>query len=400
MRKNKKLLLAALLLLGVGFAAVSTTLYINGNVGIATNEADFDVRFTSATLDQTDISSTAISEDGKTITYGTNELSMVGDKSTLDFEITNNSELYDAEVSIECTASGEKSDYYTITKDVASTIVAKTTEAGKVEVELTTATTEDITESFTCTLTAQATERTTKGEAVSVTPVSFADDTWETIGAAVKAGNISAYNVGDTKTVDLGDLRTHTVRVANTSACTNGETSQTACGFVVEFADIITSQAMNSSNTNVGGWPASKMRTYVNETIYNALPSNLQGVIADTTVVSGHGSTSGEANFTSTDKLYLLSTKEVWGKEGTSNTISNDTAESETRQLDYYANLGVTTSNYSGAIKQYNSKDSAWWLRSAFSNNSYYFFRVMSSGDWSSGIAYYTDGVSPAFRIA
>ena len=165
MKKNKKLLLAALLLLGVGFAAVSTTLYINGNVGIATNEADFDVRFTSATLDQTDISSTAISEDGKTITYGTNELSMVGDKSTLDFEITNNSELYDAEVSIECTASGEKSDYYTITKDVASTIVAKTTEAGKVEVELTTATTEDITESFTCTLTAQATERTTKGEA-------------------------------------------------------------------------------------------------------------------------------------------------------------------------------------------------------------------------------------------
>ena len=193
MKKNKKLLLAALLLLGVGFAAVSTTLYINGNVGIATNEADFDVRFTSATLDQTDISSTAISEDGKTIIYGTNELSMVGDKSTLDFEITNNSELYDAEVSIACTASGEKSDYYTITKDVASTIVAKTTEAGKVEVELTTATVDDITESFPCTLTAQATERTTKGEAVSVTPVSFADDTWETIGAAVKAGNISAY---------------------------------------------------------------------------------------------------------------------------------------------------------------------------------------------------------------
>ena len=165
MKKNKKLLLGAILLLGVGFAAVSTTLYITGNVGIATNEADFDVRFTSATLDQTDISSTAISEDGKTITYGTNELSMVGDKSTLDFEITNNSELYDAEVSIECTASGEKSDYYTITKDVASTIVAKTTEAGKVEVELTTATVDDIAESFTCTLTAQATERTTKGEA-------------------------------------------------------------------------------------------------------------------------------------------------------------------------------------------------------------------------------------------
>ena len=85
MRKNKKWLLAAILLLGIGFAAVSTTLYINGNVGITANEADFDVKFTKATLDGTDVSSSAISADGKTITYGTNDLSMVGDKSTLDF---------------------------------------------------------------------------------------------------------------------------------------------------------------------------------------------------------------------------------------------------------------------------------------------------------------------------
>ena len=168
MRKNKKLMLAAILLLGIGFAAVSTTLYINGNVGITANTADFDVKFTSATLDGTDISSTAISADGKTITYGTNDLSMVGDKSTLDFEVTNNSELYDAEVSIECSATGTKADYYSITKNVASTIVAKTKEAGKVDVELIKATTEDITEEFTCTLTATATERTTKGEAAPV----------------------------------------------------------------------------------------------------------------------------------------------------------------------------------------------------------------------------------------
>ena len=166
MRKNKKLMLAAILLLGIGFAAVSTTLYINGNVGITANEADFDVKFTSATLDGTDISTTAISADGKTITYGTNDLSMVGDKSTLDFEVTNNSELYDAEVSIECSATGTKADYYTITKEVARTIVAKTKEAGKVDVELRKATTEDITEEFTCTLTATATERTTKGEPI------------------------------------------------------------------------------------------------------------------------------------------------------------------------------------------------------------------------------------------
>ena len=392
MRKNKKLMLAAILLLGIGFAAVSTTLYINGNVGITANEADFDVKFTSATLDGTDISSTAISADGKTITYGTNDLSMVGDKSTLDFEVTNNSELYDAEVSIECTASGTKADYYTITKEVASTIVAKTTEAGKVDVELIKATTEDITEEFTCTLTATATERTTKGEAATL---SFADDTWETIAANVAAGKASSYTVGDTKTIDMGSLGTHTVRVANTSSCTNGETSETACGFVVEFADIITTHTMNSDITNVGGWPASAMRTYVNGTIYNALPSDLQGIIADTTVVSGHGSTEGEENFTSTDKLYLLSTKEVLNG-GT----GYDTAESETRQLDYYANLGVTTSNYSGAIKQYNGSNSSWWLRSACSRDTNTVFAVYAGGRWNSGTASTTYGVSPAFRIA
>ena len=198
MRKNKKWLLAAILLLGIGFAAVSTTLYISGNVGITANEADFDVKFTKAKLDGTDISTSAISADGKTITYGTNDLSMVGDKSTLDFEITNNSELYDAEVSIECSATGTKRDYYSITKNVASTIVAKTKEAGKVDVELIKATTEDITEEFTCTLTATATERTTKGEAVSAgfiptyfafgTPTTTSTTDYTTLGKNVFAG--------------------------------------------------------------------------------------------------------------------------------------------------------------------------------------------------------------------
>ena len=248
---------------------------------------------------------------------------------------------------------------------------------------------------FNTQLSLEATQTTTE-----VQTLSFTDDSWSTIAANVKAGKVSAYQVGDTKTVDMGSLGTHTVRVANTSSCTNGETSQTACGFVVEFADVVSTQKMNSTNTNVGGWPASAMRTYVNGTIYNALPSELQNVIATTTVVSGHGSTSGEANFTSSDKLYLLSTKEVWGKDGTSNTISTDTAEAETRQLDYYKNKGVTTSNYSGAIKQYNGTNSNWWLRSARSTNTRSFFNGSYIGGWIANTAIDTSGVAPAFRIA
>ena len=230
----------------------------------------------------------------------------------------------------------------------------------------------------------------------------FSTDSWSEIIANVKAGNGSEYKVGSTKEVNLGSTYgTHTLRVANTSTpdeCKTEGFSQSACGFVLEFVDIITDHAMNDTATNVGGWPATTMRTFVNNDIYNALPSKIKNVIIDTTVVSGHGSTSGETNFTSTDKLYLLSTAEVWA-QGSSNTISNDTARDVTRQLDYYKNLGVTTDNYSGAIKENGTSASYWMLRAAISSNDNYFYGVDNNGDWNNYRASSARGVSPAFRI-
>ena len=232
-------------------------------------------------------------------------------------------------------------------------------------------------------------------------PNSFVTDSWKTIIKAVRNNNISKYNVGDTKTVDLGTYGTHTLRIANTSTpseCSRTGFSQTACGFVLEFADIIRTRTMNDTNTNVGGWPATSMRTFVNNDIYNALPSEIKNAIIDTTVVSGHGSTSGETNFTSTDKLYLLSTAEVWA-QGSSNTIEYDTARDVTRQLDYYKNLGTSTSNYSGAIKKNGTSATDWWLRVASSNSTNSFFSVYGNGDWYTNYAANTYGVAPAFRL-
>ena len=237
-------------------------------------------------------------------------------------------------------------------------------------------------------------------------PVSFSTDSWPTIIRAVKSGNTSVYNVGDTKTVDMGTFGTHTLRIANTSTPTECSTegfSQTACGFVLEFADIITTHNMNSTSTNVGGWPASSMRTYINTDILNALPTELRNGIIDTTVVSGHGSTTGEENFTSTDKLYLLSTHEVCEDDDghiNQGIDSYDTAYNNTRQLDYYAGLNVTTSSYSGAIKQKNGSNYDWWLRSVFSKFTREFNYLDFNGNWTYSYADGThDGVSPAFRI-
>ena len=233
-----------------------------------------------------------------------------------------------------------------------------------------------------------------------VNPVSFSSDSWDTIISAVKKGNISKYNVGDTKTIDMGTYGTHTLRIANTSTpseCSRTGFSQTACGFVLEFADIIIKHTMNGTATNAGGWPATTMRTFVNNDIYNAIPDEIKNAIIDTTVVSGHGKSDTE-NFTSTDKLYLLSTAEVWS-QGSSNTISTDRARDNTRQLDYYKNLGTSTSNYSGAIKKNGTDADFWWLRSAHSDYGNAFFNVRSNGECGSDYSYDTYGVSPAFRL-
>ena len=227
--------------------------------------------------------------------------------------------------------------------------------------------------------------------------VSFSTDSWDTIVSAVKSGDTSVYKVGDTKEIDMGTYGTHTLRVANTSTpseCSTEGFSQTACGFVLEFADIITTHKMNDTHTNVGGWPATSMRTFVNNDIYNSLPTDLKNAIIDTTVVSGHGSEDTE-NFTSTDKLYLLAPKEIYMDFND----TEDTTKDLTRTLDYYINQGVTTSNYSGAIKKSESSAVLWWLRAAYSIYTNNFLTVNDHGGWRSDDAYATRGVAPAFRL-
>ena len=239
----------------------------------------------------------------------------------------------------------------------------------------------------------------------------FATDSWETIVANVRR-NPSVYPVGDEKEVTLTGAYagTYTVRVANNTTpaeCSGTDFSQTACGFVVEFKDIITLEKMNSTMTNKNGWPGSELYQKLNpkngdttnSVIYNALPEELKQVIVDTKVISSHGS-KDSTNFTSIDKLYLLATKEIWGKDGTSNTIDYDTSDNQTRQLDYYKSTGITTNNYSGAIKQDQVPRSYhWWTRSARSSYDTTFYFVNSIGDWNAFRAIGTNGVAPAFRI-
>ena len=255
-------------------------------------------------------------------------------------------------------------------------------------------------------------------------PKSFAEDSWDTIAANVRKGNIDVYksnlenNKNNTKKIELtidGTKKEYTVRIANTTTppeCNSEGFSQTACGFVVEFEDIIKRHNMNPSGEykgvqydygwNKDGYPASSMYKFLNDetdkeitSIYELLPEEIKNVIIPTFVVSSYGS-EDTSNFTSTDKLYLLATGEIWA-QGTSNTIDYDEARNKTRQLDYY--IGVTTDSFGKAKKYYNGSADAWWLRSAGSSNASFFYIVSKRGGWGTLSADSTLGVAPAFRI-
>ena len=230
-----------------------------------------------------------------------------------------------------------------------------------------------------------------------LTSVSFAEDSWDTISSLVEIGDTSNYKVGDTKEIDLGSYGTHTVRIANKSTpseCSTGGFSQTACGFVLEFQDIITTSKMNTAFSNTGGWNNAEMNTFINNNIYNALPNELKKIIIDTIVVSSYGK-NDTANFTTTNKLYLLAPKEIY----TDYAETTDTAKDLTRILDYYKEKRVTMNSYANAIKYNNSTATWWWLRNAPSSNSGNFFGVNVTGILNNNYAHFVGGVSPAFRI-
>lgn len=84
-----------------------------------------------------------------------------------------------------------------------------------------------------------------------------------------------------------------------------------------------------------------------------------------------------------TDKVFLLSTTEVYGD-----------LQSDGTQYEYYASKGVTTSNCSGA-----SSSLGHWTRSVDPSYSALFRIVYSNGNWGDGSAAYTDYVFPAFSF-
>ena len=164
---KKSMLIVAILLMSIGFAAISTTLIINGNAKVSENNEDFSVIFTAASIDGNDVYTTAVDDTKKIITFTTSELKTLNQTSILTYEVTNNSSNYDAEVNVTCVPKeGTTAKYTSIKNELANdaTIVkAKESVTGTLTVTLNKTTTEEVTEEYTCTITANAVERDTLG---------------------------------------------------------------------------------------------------------------------------------------------------------------------------------------------------------------------------------------------
>lgn len=161
--KNKKVILILVLLLVVGFASVSTTLVLTGVIGISSKQDDFKVIFTNALLDGVERKEFIDETTKQTVTFETNKLTTLEETTTLEYDVTNTSRLYDANVTINCVPTDN--EYVGIEYNPTSMIV-KTgkTASGSLTAKLIKASTEDRNISVTCTLNVKGLEREELGE--------------------------------------------------------------------------------------------------------------------------------------------------------------------------------------------------------------------------------------------
>lgn len=166
-----------------------------------------------------------------------------------------------------------------------------------------------------------------------------------------------------------------------------GATTTTGkAGITFQMHDLFaTTYMMNSSNTNVGGWKSSAMRTSTMPLMKGYMPTEWQAAIKPVNKVSGTGGGSSSGTETVSDSCFLLAEIEIFGS--TTHSVSGEGA-----QYAYYTAGNSKVKNRSGSL-------GAWWERSPHSGGSYFFCGVDGDSNATYLGAKYKYGVAFGFCV-
>lgn len=224
---------------------------------------------------------------------------------------------------------------------------------------------------------------------------------WSKIDEIARAGRAPMlFNIGDEKTITLSTGEKITLVILDFwhDEYYNAEDDEDVpAGITFGMKNCLaTRYQMNASNTNVGGWESSKMRTSVMPTLLAQLPSDLRNVIKEVYKKTSAGNKSTTIN-TTNDKLFLLSEVEVNGT-----TIA--TYADEGKQYPYFKRNNAEAivwgnPNYVKGLSNGDGGSYFWWLRSPNVTDTYGFRCVGGDGIVYYNFASYSYGVSFGFCV-
>ena len=171
-----------------------------------------------------------------------------------------------------------------------------------------------------------------------------------------------------------------------TSTAYGANTKTGKAGITFQLHDLFEKfYAMNSSNTNSGGWKNSAMRISTMVTMKSYLPSAWQTVIKPVNKASGTGGGSTSGTETVSDSCFLLAEIEMFGS--TTYSVSG-----EGTQYAYYKAGNSKVKNMSGSA-------SHWYERSPMSGYTQDFCMVSKYGDASASNATLHPGIAFGFCV-
>ena len=148
--KNRRIVLVAFMLvsvcqMGIGFAAYSTTLSINGTTAVSAEAVEFteDVQFTAATSSNEAVGTASVA--GQTASFVVDGMTAYNDRVQFTYTITNNSD-FDVNIEISTHPTPASPSKCTVTTALSSNVIAK--QGGTITATVTVVLNENVTQSI------------------------------------------------------------------------------------------------------------------------------------------------------------------------------------------------------------------------------------------------------------